>query len=174
MAVVPCRAYGLRAKPPAPVFTGLTGWPATPAGGGCHGHACGKDIAARPASKRVTAVTPFATPVLSAADPSIVRPIVSRHLGIARHEAGLISAISELLPLAEQNGPASDPAIVGLAIAVFAALRRESRGAHFRNDFPERTRPPQGAGFACPMSSPLPMTSHRPIFFFQHCAERLT
>ncbi|MCW0982472.1 L-aspartate oxidase [Agrobacterium sp. BT-220-3] len=97
-----------------------------------------KDIADRPASKPVTAVTPFGTPVLSAADPAIVRHIVSRHLGIARHETGLTDAIRDLLPLAEQNGPASDPAIVGLAIAVFAALRTESRGGHFRSDFPEK------------------------------------
>ena len=97
-----------------------------------------KDIADRPASKPVTTVTPFGTPVLSAADPAIVRHIVSHHLGIARHETGLTDAIRDLLPLAEQNGPASDPAIVGLAIAVFAALRTESRGGHFRSDFPEK------------------------------------
>ncbi|CUX45914.1 L-aspartate oxidase [Agrobacterium genomosp. 13] len=97
-----------------------------------------QDIAGQSASKPVAAVTPFTTPVLPAADPSIVRPIVSRHLGIARHETGLTGAIRDLLPLAEQNGPASDPAIVGLAIAVFAALRTESRGGHFRNDFPEK------------------------------------
>ena len=32
--------------------------------------------------------------------------------------------------------PTADPAIVGLAIAVFALLRQESRGAHARTDFP--------------------------------------
>jgi L-aspartate oxidase len=99
-----------------------------------------QDIAGRHASvaKSVAAVTAFATPDLFATDLSIVRPIVSRHLGIARHAVGLSGAIRDLLPLAEQNGPASDPAIVGLAIAVFAALRTESRGGHFRNDFPEK------------------------------------
>jgi L-aspartate oxidase len=99
-----------------------------------------KDIASlrAPDAKQAMAVATFATPDLPAADLSTIRPIVSRHLGIARHEAGLTEAIRDLLPLAEQDGPASDPAIVGLAIAVFAALRMESRGGHFRNDFPER------------------------------------
>src|SRR3954447_13978734 len=41
-----------------------------------------------------------------------------------------------LLPVARSAGPAADPAIVALLIAVAAWRRRESCGAHFRIDFP--------------------------------------
>lgn len=74
----------------------------------------------------------------SAPEADAVRPIVSRHLGVERNGAGLIEAISALLPLAEQNGAASDAALVGLMMAVNALKREESRGAHCRVDFPRR------------------------------------
>ena len=41
-----------------------------------------------------------------------------------------------LLPLLQRHDIASDPAAVGLMITVAALLRQESRGAHFRTDFP--------------------------------------
>ncbi|MFK0208557.1 L-aspartate oxidase [Agrobacterium sp. NPDC090283] len=99
-----------------------------------------QDIAGRPAPapRPTAAVSPDITADFSPADPAAVRPIVSRHLGIVRHAAGLAEAVRDLLPLAERNGPASDPAVVALSIAVFAALRMESRGAHFRDDFPQK------------------------------------
>jgi L-aspartate oxidase len=41
-----------------------------------------------------------------------------------------------LTPLATGGGPAADPALVALMMAVAARRREESRGAHFRADFP--------------------------------------
>ncbi|MBX4949338.1 L-aspartate oxidase [Rhizobium binae] len=70
------------------------------------------------------------------ADASLVRPIVSRQLGVLRNRGAVQDATAALLPLAESDGPAADPAIVALLIAVFAGLRLESRGAHARTDFP--------------------------------------
>ena len=65
-----------------------------------------------------------------------VRSIVSRAAGIVRDEVSLRRAIQYLLPLAISRGPASDPALVALMITVAAWQRRESRGAHYREDFP--------------------------------------
>jgi L-aspartate oxidase len=71
-----------------------------------------------------------------APDPAAVRNVLSYGLGVLRDEPGLRSTIRTLLPLACSGGPASDPALIGLIIAVAAWQRQESRGAHWRTDFP--------------------------------------
>ncbi|MBY4610838.1 L-aspartate oxidase [Rhizobium sp. 9T] len=92
-----------------------------------------RDIAGMPAPTG----SPFQSERLPASpDASLVRPIVSRHLGVLRNRGAVQDATAALLPLAESDGPAADPAIVALLIAVFAGLRMESRGAHARTDFP--------------------------------------
>ncbi|MDX8515475.1 L-aspartate oxidase [Mesorhizobium captivum] len=69
-------------------------------------------------------------------DPVPARPFVSRALGIVRNGEALKEAVRALLPLAEREDAASDPAAVGLMLAISALRRRESRGAHYREDFP--------------------------------------
>ncbi|WP_413988542.1 L-aspartate oxidase [Labrys okinawensis] len=78
-----------------------------------------------------------ALPVVPAPpNPTPVRPIMSRWLGVLRNRHGLENAIAQLLPLASRRAPASEPALIGLMIAVSALRREESRGAHARTDFP--------------------------------------
>ncbi|WP_192253343.1 L-aspartate oxidase [Mesorhizobium silamurunense] len=69
-------------------------------------------------------------------DPTTVRPLLSRALGVLRDGEALKAAARALLPPAERKDAASDPAAVGLMIAIAALRRRESRGAHYRTDFP--------------------------------------
>jgi L-aspartate oxidase len=71
-------------------------------------------------------------------DPSAVRPILWRGASLLRDRDGLHEAARALLPLATGHGAGSDPAIVALMIAMAALRREESRGAHWRVDFPEQ------------------------------------
>ncbi|WP_454918898.1 L-aspartate oxidase [Xanthobacter sediminis] len=71
-----------------------------------------------------------------APDPVPARDVVARHLGVLRDGAGLRAAVAALAPLAFAGGPAADPALAGLMMAVSALGREESRGAHSRTDFP--------------------------------------
>ncbi|MFX5656400.1 hypothetical protein ABTE24_19705, partial [Acinetobacter baumannii] len=70
-------------------------------------------------------------------DPSAVRPILSRGIGVLRDRQSLEAALRALLPLASSSGPAGDPAAVGLMMAVAALGREESRGGHYRTDCPQ-------------------------------------
>lgn len=90
-------------------------------------------IAGQPARRQPMPATP---PLSPPSDAAAVRGIVSRCLGIVRNAIGLEEGIAALLPLARESGPAADPAVIGLMMAVAALGRQESRGAHFRTDFP--------------------------------------
>ena len=73
---------------------------------------------------------------LPQSDPSVVRPILSQGLGVLRDRDSICRAIRSLYPIAHRRGAASEPAMVGLMIAVSAYRREESRGGHYRSDFP--------------------------------------
>jgi len=70
------------------------------------------------------------------ADPTPIRPILSRAAGVMREPDALIDAAAALLPMAQSGGMESDPALVALMIVIAALQGRESRGAHFRIDVP--------------------------------------
>ena len=91
---------------------------------------------------------PSPVPVLPPApNPAVVRPILSRALGVLRDADGLREAVSSLLPLASGRDDSADPAAVALMIAIAAWCRTESRGAHYREDFPQHSASPTQSRF---------------------------
>ncbi|MBR0558925.1 L-aspartate oxidase [Neokomagataea anthophila] len=68
-------------------------------------------------------------------------PDLSEHLvryaGILRDEAGLKALLQQIAPYAQKN----DAALVTAFLAAGALLRQESRGAHYRTDYPEQKTP---------------------------------
>ncbi|ANN60993.1 L-aspartate oxidase [Mesorhizobium loti] len=71
-------------------------------------------------------------------NPSSIRQVASDALGIVRNGKRLRETITTLLPLAVGETAAADPALVALLMAISALRREESRGSHYRSDFPGR------------------------------------
>ena len=67
-----------------------------------------------------------------------VRAVMERFVGVVRDEAGLTAAVARLSDLSERG---CDAALTGLMIARAALDRRESRGAHWRSDYPGQSTP---------------------------------
>jgi L-aspartate oxidase len=68
-----------------------------------------------------------------------IRRLMDKAVGVVRDEAALKSALVRLDGLAmldEAIWPSASIALVGLLIAAAALLRTESRGTHFRRDYP--------------------------------------
>ena len=80
--------------------------------------------------------TPRPVALPPAPDAGSLRALVSETLDVVRERAGLDAAIARLQPLAFRGGAAADPALVALLIATAALAREESRGGHWRADFP--------------------------------------
>jgi L-aspartate oxidase len=75
-------------------------------------------------------------------DAGPVRAILSRAAGVLCDGATLRHAAGELYPLAASTGATSDAALIGLMIVIAALRRQESRGAHYREDFPQHRAAP--------------------------------
>lgn len=71
-----------------------------------------------------------------------IRQLMSANVGVIREEAGLRAAILDLLAQydADPHGPASRFLVVALLVSVGAYLRTESRGGHYRADFPTQNK----------------------------------
>ncbi len=78
---------------------------------------------------------PIALPAAPRADS--LRGLVSETLGVVRDRAGLERAVDRLQLPAFTGGAAADPSLVALMIATAALAREESRGGHWRADFPQ-------------------------------------
>ena len=103
----------------------------------CGGRVAEDLIAQAPWAEAATPVAPQpAGAPASAADPALglVRRIMSRDVGVLRDADGLERAVAELSP----HAATSDAALLALMTARAALARCESRGGHFRTDYPAR------------------------------------
>ena len=121
---------------------------------------CARSVAADVAVAPRRSVTDLSVPSLPPMpDPVPLRAIVSDTIGVLRHRDSLLAGIEKLLPIAEAEGPRSDPALVALMIAVAALDRRESRGGHYRTDWDEAD-PWQAKSRSLTMGDALRMAEH--------------
>src|SRR5690606_34548210 len=86
-------------------------------------------------SPPVRAATGQAPGRLRADGLAVLRTFMARHAGVERNREGLTLLLEEIDELAARNGEGNAITAARL-VAASALAREESRGAHFRTDFP--------------------------------------
>jgi L-aspartate oxidase len=68
-----------------------------------------------------------------------LRALMSRHVGVVRNAEGLAAAINAIARIEREADTQGlrNMAVAALLVATAAWRRHESRGAHFREDFPQ-------------------------------------
>jgi L-aspartate oxidase len=69
-----------------------------------------------------------------------LRALMSRHAGVVRERTGLNALLGEIQAMTARSGSAA-PLIAARLIAASALARHESRGGHYRSDFPLMASP---------------------------------
>jgi L-aspartate oxidase len=69
-----------------------------------------------------------------------LRALMQRHVGVERDATGLTAALADIDALIARAGRANE-LVAARLIAAAALAREESRGAHFRSDFPGQNAP---------------------------------
>jgi len=99
------------------------------------GRRTGRAAAVVTAGTGATLPTPVA-PDLSSVALQTLRETMSRRVGVVRDAAGLNEALAVIAGL-EADAPGALPLVAARLIAKSALARCESRGGHFRSDYPE-------------------------------------